>query len=143
MNGKLMRANELLFKSGTNNTLVQLFRYTLVGGIAFLFDFGSLYFLTDWMYVHYLVSAALAFLAGITVNYLLSIAWVFQVRTMKNVWVEVSIFAVIGIVGLGMNELIIWFFTELAKFHYLISKLFSTVSVYLWNFFARKFLLFR
>ncbi len=143
MNGKLMRANELLFKSETNNTLVQLFRYTLVGGIAFLFDFGSLYFLTDWLYVHYLVSAALAFLVGITVNYLLSIAWVFQVRTMKNVWVEISIFTMIGIVGLGVNEIIIWFFTELVEFHYLISKLFSTVSVYLWNFFTRKLLLFR
>lgn len=143
MNGSLMRAGEMLFKSGTNNTLVQLFRYTFVGGIAFLFDFGSLYFLTDRMYVHYLVSAALAFLVGITVNYLLSIAWVFQVRTMKNIWVEVSIFAVIGIIGLGLNEIIIWFFTELVKFHYLISKLVSTVCVYLWNFFARKFVLFR
>ncbi len=143
MNGNLMRANELLFKSATNNTLVQLFRYTFVGGIAFLFDFGSLYFLTDWMYVHYLASAALAFLVGITVNYLLSVAWVFQVRTMTNVWVEISIFTVIGIVGLGLNEIIIWFFTELVEFHYLISKLFSTVSVYLWNFFARKLLLFR
>lgn len=143
MDGKLMRASELLFKNGTNNTLVQLFRYTFVGGIAFLFDFGSLYFLTDWMYVHYLISAALAFLVGITVNYVLSIAWVFQVRTMKNVWVEVSLFTVIGVVGLGMNELIIWLSTEMAKFHYLISKLFSTASVYLWNFFARKFLLFR
>ncbi len=143
MNGNLMRANELLFKSATNDTLVQLFRYTFAGGIAFLFDFGSLYFLTDWMYVHYLASAALAFLVGITVNYLLSVAWVFQVRTMTNVWVEISIFTVIGIVGLGLNEIIIWFFTELVEFHYLISKLFSTVSVYLWNFFARKFLLFR
>ena len=143
MNGKVMRANELLFRSGTNNTFVQLFRYTFVGAIAFLFDFGSLYFFTDWLYIHYLVSAALAFLVGITVNYLLSIAWVFQSRTMKNVWLEIALFTVIGIVGLGLNELIIWFFTELAEFHYLISKLFSTVSVYLWNFFARKFLLFR
>jgi len=143
MNGKLMRANELLFKTETNNTLIQLFRYTFVGGIAFLFDFGSLYFFTDWMYVHYLVSAALAFLIGITVNYLLSIAWVFQNRTMKSRSLEVAVFTIVGVIGLGLNELMIWAFTEIAMFHYLISKLFSTVSVYLWNFFARKFLLFR
>ncbi len=143
MNGRLIRANELLFKAATDNTLVQLFRYTFVGGIAFLFDFGSLYFLTDWLTIHYLISAALAFLIGISVNYFLSITWVFRIRTMKSVWMEIAIFTVIGIIGLGLNEVIIWFFTETAEFHYLISKLFSTVSVYLWNFFARKFVLFR
>lgn len=138
-----MRIHDVLFRGQTNNTLVQLFRYTFVGGIAFMFDFGSLYLLTDWMYIHYLISAALAFVAGITVNYLLSISWVFQNRSLSSRWAEISFFTIIGIVGLGLNELFIWLFTEFARFHYLASKMVSTVSVYLWNFSARKFLLFR
>jgi hypothetical protein len=47
-----------LFIDKTDSTLIQLFRYTFVGGIAFLVDFGSLYALTEYARVHYLVSAA-------------------------------------------------------------------------------------
>ncbi|KPL02914.1 MAG: polysaccharide synthesis protein GtrA [candidate division Zixibacteria bacterium SM23_73_2] len=123
--------------------LIQLFRYTFVGGIAFLVDFGSLFALTEFCGVHYLISAAIAFILGLVTNYLLSIIWVFSRRTLKSRWLELYIFALIGVVGLGFNELFIWFFTERVNLHYLLSKIVSTVFVYLWNFFARKYILFR
>jgi len=43
----------------TDNTLVQLFRYSFVGGFAFLLDFGSLFALTEFVGLHYLVSAVI------------------------------------------------------------------------------------
>jgi putative flippase GtrA len=55
---------------------------------------------------------------------------------------EFLIFAVIGLVGLGLNEGIIWSFTDLAHFHYLISKIISAIVIFSWNFFARKRILF-
>ncbi|MFQ6003571.1 MAG: GtrA family protein, partial [Candidatus Zixiibacteriota bacterium] len=58
-------------------------------------------------------------------------------------WAELFIFSLIGIVGLGFNELFIWFFTEKVHLYYLLSKIVSTFFVYLWNFFARKYILFR
>lgn len=132
-----------LFRYQTDNTLIQLFRYTIVGGFAFIVDFCSLFIFTEFFNVHYLVSAALAFLLGLTTNYILSIIWVFDRRTLSSRWIELGIFAFIGVIGLGFNELFIWFFTEYVHFHYLMSKIVSTVFVYLWNFFARKFTLFR
>ena len=131
------------FKDKTDNTLIQLFRYTFVGGIAFVVDFGSLFLLTEFAGVHYLVSAAISFLFGLATNYLLSILWVFNTRSISNRYHEFIIFGIIGIIGLGLNELIIWRFTEYLHFHYLISKIISAIVVYLWNFFARKNLLFR
>ena len=133
---------EKLLKNRTNNTFIQLFRYTFVGGVAFIVDFSSLFFLTEFLGIYYLTSAAIAFLLGLTTNYILSIVWVFSKRRIKNRWFELGIFAVIGIVGLAFNELLIWFFTEHIHFHYLLSKIVSTVFVYLWNFFARKSILF-
>ena len=126
----------------TNDTIVQLFRYTLVGGLAFVFDFGSLFILTEYLNIHYLVSAAIAFLLGLTINYILSIIWVFEKRALSNKKIEFLVFALIGIVGLGLNEFIMWFFTDILYWHYLLSKIISTVVVYLWNFFVRKFVLF-
>jgi putative flippase GtrA len=121
----------------------QLLRYAVVGGIAFVIDFGSLWLLTELAGIHYLLSAAIAFILGLTTNYLLSITWVFGRRSLENKWLEFGIFALIGIVGLGLNELIIWFFTEWVHFHYLVSKIVSTIVVFLWNFFVRRYLLFR
>jgi putative flippase GtrA len=130
-------------KKRTDKISIQLFRYTFVGGVAFIIDFCSLFVLTEIFGIHYLLSAALAFLLGLATNYFLSIVWVFYKHTLSNRWYEFGIFAIIGIVGLGLNEFFIWFFTEHIHFHYLLSKISSTIFVYLWNFFARKFILFR
>ena len=46
-----------IFKGKTDNTIVQLFRYTFVGGFAFVVDFGLLYVLTEYAHFHYLLSA--------------------------------------------------------------------------------------
>ena len=124
-------------------TLSQLCRYTLVGAIAFAFDFGALFGFTHFLGVHYLLSAGMAFLIGLCVNYALSTQWVFRRRSIRSKSVEFLLFALIGVAGLGLNELLIWFFTEITGFHYLLSKIVSTVFVYLWNFFARKYSLFR
>jgi putative flippase GtrA len=132
-----------LLTGKTESILVQLFRYTFVGGIAFLVDFGSLYALTEFFRIYYLVSAALAFLLGLTTNYTLSITWVFATRVVRSRWVEFGIFGGIGIVGLGLNEVLIWFFTEQIGLYYLWSKIIASIGVYFWNFFARKFTLFR
>ena len=132
-----------LLKNKTNDTLIQLFRYTFVGGFAFIFDFGSLFILTEYFNVYYLVSAAIAFLLGLTINYYLSVIWVFEKRSIKSKQIEFAIFALIGISGLALNEFFIWFFTEIVNMHYLFSKLVSTALVYLWNFCIRKFILFR
>jgi putative flippase GtrA len=120
----------------------QLRRYTLVGAMAFAFDFASLFALTHFGGIPYLIAAGIAFLIGLSINYALSIKWVFSRRSIGDKRMEFLLFALIGIVGLGLNELLIWIFTEVASFHYLASKIISTVFVYSWNFFARKYSLF-
>jgi putative flippase GtrA len=127
----------------TESTAVQFIRYVFVGGFAFLLDFGTLYLLTSRAGVHYLLSAALAFLVGLAANYLLSRAWVFPRRLLRNASIEFAVFAVIGLVGLGLNELGIWLLSSIVGMHYLVSKMCTTAVVFFWNFTARKLSLFR
>ncbi len=124
------------------NAVVQFFRYTLVGGVAFALDFACLFVLTHYCHVHYLISAAIAFVVGLIVNYALSVAWVFDRRRMKSWIVEFALFSLIGLGGLLLNEVFIWFFTEILLLFYLISKIISAILVYLYNFLARKVVLF-
>jgi putative flippase GtrA len=133
---------ETLLKQKTDSTLIQLLRYALVGGLAFVVDFASLYFLTEYLGLYYLHSAALAFCLGLTTNYLLSVLWVFQKRTFQNRFVEYTIFALLGVFGLCLNHGLMYFFTEQVHIHYLSSKIFATGLVFLWNFGSRKIILF-
>lgn len=126
-----------------DHVFFQLIRYTFVGGLAFVVDFGTLYVLTEYFGVYYLISAACAFMLGLAANYVLSIKFVFQKRSVKSKAVEFVIFALVGVIGLGLNELTIWFFTEVMAMYYLLSKIISTAIVYFWNFFVRKYTLFK
>ena len=130
-------------KDATDKTHIQLFRYLFVGGAAFIVDFLSLFILTDFFGIYYLISAAIAFILGLIANYFLSISWVFNKRKLKNRHFEFGVFAVIGIIGLGFNEIFIWFFTQDLQIYYLLSKILAAVIILFWNFLARKFILFR
>jgi putative flippase GtrA len=139
----LKKFSEDLVKDQTDRTKIQLFRYIFVGGVAFAVDFISLFILTNYLGIYYLISAAIAFTLGLLLNYILSVKWVFNRRTIENRTFEFGIFAFIGIVGLGLNEVFIWFFTQDLQIYYLISKILASIIILFWNFFARKFILFR
>ena len=117
-------------------------RYLVVAAAAFAVDFAALFVFTHYAGIHYLISNALGFLFGLVTNYTLSVRWVFSHRAVADWRAEATIFTVIGLAGLGFNEIIIWFVTEVIGIHYLVSKLISTGMVFFFNFFVRKYLLF-
>ena len=130
-----------LLSESSDNILIQLFRYGFVGGVAFVVDFGLLAMFTELCGLPYLVSACLSFIAGLSVNYAMSIKWVFNQSedlSAQQRTAEFIVFAAIGVIGLGLNALIMWVSTEFIGFHYLVSKVVSTVTVFFWNFLARR-----
>ena len=132
-----------LFKQATDDVFVQVFRYVLSGALAYAVDYCSLIVLVEVFKMHYLNAALAAFLLGSVTSYVLNVAWAFDRRTFKNRYFEIFVFVIIAIAGLFMNQYIIWAFTENVKFHYLFSKFIATMVVFTWNFFARKYILFR
>lgn len=120
----------------------QFAQYVVVGGLAFCIDFATLFLLAKYSGFHYLVAATAGFLLGLLANYLLCIAWIFDQRTLDNRSHEFVIFAAIGIVGLALNNLIIFGMTEWVGIHYLHSKLVAAALILMFNFGLRKSLLF-
>ncbi len=132
-----------LFTEPTTRPLIQFFRYVFVGGCSFLVDAGVL-----WLFaragMHYLLAACFGFVAGLVFNFLLSRALVFRAETARVGRVlEFAGYALIGLVGLGLTEALLYFFTEIVQFHYMISKVVASAVVLFWNFFARKVILYR
>jgi putative flippase GtrA len=129
--------------SPTNQIISQFLRYAIVVGVAYSVDIVLLVLLIEKAGLHYLISVAIGYIAGLIVKYALSILWVFKTRRLSNKYVEFSVFVMIGFVGLGFNELLIWVLSGLMHVHYLASKVVATGLTVFWNFGARRYVLFR
>ena len=139
-----------LFVGDTDNTLIQFFRYLFVGGFAFLVDFAVSYLLFRFAFGEQKqfgwVANALSFVAGLTVNYLISTFWIVKNSKVGNKLMEFLSFAAIGVVGLlitiGITKLFEMWLGDTTSLFQIIAKLVSTAVSFLWNFFARKILLY-
>lgn len=125
-----------IFIKQTKDTKLQFFRYLFVGGFAAIVNIGSLYIFTEFLHLYYLISNILGFLLGLTTNYLLS-KWLIFVDSELNKVIEFIIYAIIGVIGLGIDTFFVWLITNLG-IYYIISKVISTCLVFIWNFFGRK-----
>ncbi len=134
----------------------EFLRYAVVGGIAFVVDFGVFALLRELVFASdsstaLVISTAAGFVAGLAVNYVLSMAVVFrsesqqkQGKTKKAFFV----FAAVGVVGLVLTELLQLLgegivgavLGDLGKYAV---KLCVTGIVLVWNYAGRKIFVFK
>jgi len=112
-------------------------RFCIVGGLSLLVDMGILFALTDFFGVHYLYSAGISFTVSVIFNYWLCVIYVFK-GAKKQTPKQATIFIGSSIIGLGLNQLCMWFFVEIIFLHYMIAKLGATVIVTLWNYVMKR-----
>jgi len=127
----------------TDNVIVQLFRYFIVSGLSLVIDFCTLFVFTDLLHIQYLVSGILSYSIGLVINYFISVNWVFNSRNYEDRRKEFIVFAGIGILGLGVNTLVMWICTGLLGLYYLASRVISAAIGYTWKYVARRVILFR
>ena len=133
-----------IFITPTTDSFLQFFRYVFVGGIATIADWGVLYLLTECAHMNHLVAAVFSFIAGLVVNFILSKLLVFKANEARtNAWMEFVGYAIIGVVGLGITELIMYLLTNRMGLHYMASKAVATVIVLIWNYVARKKIIYK
>lgn len=117
----------------------QIIKFGIVGVLAAVIDFGLLAILTEFLGIHYLLSAAISFTVATVFNYIASMKFVFDSRYEKgHKHQELFIFVVLSLIGLGLNQVFMWFFVEITVLHYIIAKVLATILVMAWNFISRK-----
>ena len=116
----------------------QLMKFGVVGVIAFVIDYGLMVVLTELFGVEYLLSATISFTVSVVFNYLASMRYVFTHKEGLSRRREFTIFVVLSVVGLGINDLLMFLGTSLAGISYLITKIFATAVVMVYNFVTRK-----
>lgn len=138
-----------LFYQKTDNIFIQFFRYCFVGGLATLVEGGAL-----WLIQHFIfreqsgftvyISQGIAFVLGLIANFVLSKLFVFQEKSERtNALGEFVTYAVVGVVGLLIKELLLWVFNIQIGWHYMLVWVISTIIVLIWNYAGRRVLLYR
>ena len=166
-----METKEVQVKQTKKQLFWEIFRFLLVGGTATLVDYfvfwifdGVLFPLISsaewWQTLALILSTALGFCAGLIVNWLLSVSFVFrQVKNKEEASSKKSflLFTIIGVIGLLITEvgvlLLVALLPEFTLFGVTeilgttwakwTAKVVMTCIVLVWNYVGRKLLVFK
>ena len=115
----------------------QIIKFGIIGVIAFVIDYSLLYCLTEFLNIHYLISAIISFTVSVIFNYIASIKWVFVTDSHKTSSTFI-IFIILSVIGLGVNQIIMYLGVEIFHLYYMFTKIFATAIVMIYNFITRK-----
>lgn len=121
--------------------LEQILKFGIVGFLAFLIDYGILMLLSQVFGVNPVIAAGISFCTSLVFNYLASMRYVFSHRENMSSSHEFVLFLMLSVVGLAINEVIIWIGTKTLGTSGLmvtITKVVATTVVMVWNFISRK-----
>lgn len=159
-------------KQTKKQLLLEILRFLIVGGVATIVDYAVFWLLDGvifplfipstkvWQVFALIIATACGFCAGLIVNWLLSISFVFkQVSNEQEAKSKKSfiIFTIIGIIGLLLTEIGVLglvallpdiklfstyelFGTEWKKW---VAKVIMTCIVLVWNYIGRKLIIFK
>lgn len=123
------------------NNRHQIAKYATVGAASAVVDFGVLFALTDGLGLHYLASATFSFILAAVVNYTLNRIWTFRSSGKRRR--QLPVFFIIAMLGLILNNNIMYFSVEHLGLHYLLAKVVAAAIVTFWNFFGNKYITFK
>lgn len=120
---------------------IQFMRYFFVGGSAAVVDLFLYSICVTYLQVHYAVAAFIAYMCGLSWNYIISIIWVFESKHDRAK--EILMVFLIALGGLLLTWGILYVLIEHAGIDEVIAKMISQILVLIWNFGMRKFYVFR
>jgi putative flippase GtrA len=113
------------------------YKYFFVALAGLIIDFGTLVFVKEVLGLNYLFAACAGFMAGLIVNYLLSNRFVFKDPKIGSKSMNFVLFGIIGLIGLGLLNVLMWLQVDKIGVNYIIAKVIATIFVYIWNYAAR------
>lgn len=116
---------------------LEMMRFIIVGAITFVVDYGLLYIFTEYIGLYYMYSTAIAFIAAVIFNYWLCVIYVFT-NVQRQISKQAILFVGSSVIGLGLNQICMWFFVEIFGIYYMLAKIISIIIVMAWNYIMKR-----
>jgi putative flippase GtrA len=143
--GMLMKADVVLSRVCSNSP--QFVRYLGIGIVATLVDWTIFYLLIGYLGIFYLMALATSYSTSTVLNFFLNKRYTFR-NTYRRVHFQLALFMAVAMVGLGINEIIMFSLANLipggtTEVALMASRVIATIMVFMWNFALNKGLTFR
>jgi putative flippase GtrA len=117
-------------------------KFCIVGFSGMIVDFGTTWFLKEKIKLNKYIANSTGFILAASSNYLFNRFWTFHSANL-HIASEYISFILISLVGLAINNLIIFILNEKMKINFYLSKLFAVGVVTIWNFLMNYMITFR
>lgn len=113
--------------------ILKFLKFCVVGFSGMVVDFGVTWLCKEKFKWNKYVSNSLGFVLAATNNYIWNRWWTFQSDN-ANIPIEYGKFLVISVIGLGLNNLVVYLLHEKLKLNFYFAKLIAIGVVTVWNF---------
>jgi len=121
--------------------LVKFLKFGIVGFSGLFVDFATTYVCKEWLKIQKYIANSIGFTVAASSNYFLNRVWTFKSQD-PNIAMEYTEFIIISLIGLGINNFIIWLILKRFKVNFYLAKLVAVGVVTVWNFLANYFITF-
>ena len=119
----------------------KLVKYGIVGIAGMFLDFFITWFCKEKLLLNKFISNSLGFSFAVVNNYLLNRFWTFQSSGVQISHQFIK-FVAIALVGLMINNMLLYISLKKLKWNFYLIKLFVTAIVFFWNFSANSLITF-
>lgn len=121
--------------------LVKLVKFCLVGFSGLIIDFLTTWILKEKLKTHKYLANSMGFILAVSSNYLLNRIWTFESAN-PSIANEYAAFLVVSLIGLLINNTILYLVHERLKQGFYLSKFIAVGLTTFWNFLANYFFTF-
>jgi len=119
----------------------QFLKFGVVGLLGTVIDFFFTWLCKEKLKWNKFLANSVGFMLAATSNYILNRIWTFESDN-PEVGREYFSFFIVSVIGLGLNNLILYLLHEKGKMNFYLAKAFAIALVTLWNFVANYFFTF-
>jgi len=125
----------MLFLQITKDFVAKFIKFGIVGFTGVFVDFGFTYIFKEWVKLNKYLANSLGFCIAASSNYVLNRIWTFNSHN-PEIAREFTEFFIISLIGLGINNSVIYLMINRFKLNFYLSKLIAIGVTTLWNFLA-------
>jgi putative flippase GtrA len=117
--------------------ILKFLKFIIVGFTGMVVDFSITILLKEKLKIHRYIANSAGFVLAASSNYLFNRLWTFESNNPK-ILVEYSTFFIISVIGLIINNLVIYLLEKKLKFYF--AKFVAIMVTSVWNFLANYYL---